>query len=43
MNHPKIYPTKLQAGDEVRVVAPSRSLSIISKELRKLPIVDFLI
>lgn len=28
----KIYPEKLKAGDEVRVIAPSRSLSIISKE-----------
>ena len=30
----KIYPEKLKAGDEVRVVAPSRSMSIISKETR---------
>jgi len=32
----KIYPTKLKAGDEVRVVAPSRSMSIISKEVREI-------
>ena len=31
----KIYPEKLKAGDEVRVIAPSRSMSIISKELRE--------
>jgi len=30
----KIYPKKLQTGDEVRIVAPARSLSIISKEVR---------
>ncbi len=29
-----IYPTKLKKGDEVRVVAPSRSLSIISEDRR---------
>lgn len=28
----KIYPKKLQKGDEVRVIAPSRSISIISAE-----------
>lgn len=28
----KIFPEKLKAGDEVRVIAPARSLSIISKE-----------
>ena len=27
----KIYPNKLTAGDEVRVIAPSRSLKIISQ------------
>ncbi len=32
----KIYPSKLKAGDEIRVVAPSRSLAIISEELRKI-------
>ena len=29
-----VYPNKLQAGDEVRVISPSRSLSIISEETR---------
>ena len=29
-----IYPQKLKTGDEVRVVAPARSMSIISKESR---------
>lgn len=29
-----IYPQKLQAGDEVRVIAPARSLAIISEESR---------
>jgi len=32
----KIYPEKLKAGDEVRVIAPSRSISIISKESREI-------
>jgi len=32
----KIYPTKLKSGDEVRIVAPSRSLAIISEESRKI-------
>ncbi len=32
----KFYPTKLKAGDEVRVVAPVLSLAIISEELRKI-------
>lgn len=36
MNNQKIYPTKLKAGDEVRIVAPSRSLAIISEESRKI-------
>ena len=31
----KRYPSKLKAGDEVRIVAPSRSLAIISKESRE--------
>ena len=31
----KIYPTKLKAGDEVRVIAPARSMSLISKESRE--------
>jgi len=29
------YPSKLKKGDEVRVIAPSRSLSIVSKEIRQ--------
>lgn len=33
---PKIYPNKLSSGDEVRVVAPSRSLGIISPEVRQI-------
>ena len=32
----KIYPEKLKAGDEVRVVAPSRSLAIVSKVNREI-------
>ncbi len=32
----KIIPTKLQPGDEVRVIAPARSLSIISQDLRRI-------
>ncbi len=31
-----IYPSKLKAGDEVRIIAPSRSMGIISKELREI-------
>ena len=31
----KIYPTKLKTGDEIRVIAPSHSLAIITEELRK--------
>jgi len=31
----KIYPSKLKSGDEVRIIAPSRSMSIISKEARE--------
>jgi muramoyltetrapeptide carboxypeptidase LdcA involved in peptidoglycan recycling len=30
----KIFPNKLKVGDEVRVIAPSRSLAIITKENR---------
>ena len=30
----KIYPEKLREGDEVRVIAPSRSLSLIGREVR---------
>lgn len=32
----KIYPVKLKTGDEVRVIAPSRSLAIVSKEYREI-------
>ncbi len=32
----KIFPKKLQAGDEVRIVAPSRSLGIISPQVREI-------
>lgn len=32
MNPSKLYPDKLSHGDEIRVIAPSRSLSIISEE-----------
>ncbi|TSC94004.1 MAG: hypothetical protein CEN87_673 [Parcubacteria group bacterium Licking1014_1] len=32
----KIYPLKLKAGDEVRIIAPSRSLAIVSKECREI-------
>lgn len=32
----KIYPEKLKAGDEVRIIAPSRSFSIVSKECREI-------
>ncbi len=32
----KIFPAKLKKGDEVRIVAPSRSLAIINKETREI-------
>lgn len=32
----KIYPEKLKTGDEVRVIAPARSMSLISKESREI-------
>ena len=32
----KIFPNKLNVGDEVRVIAPARSLAIISKETREI-------
>lgn len=32
----KIFPKKLKIGDEVRVIAPARSLAIISKENREI-------
>jgi len=31
-----IYPEKLDEGDEIRIVAPSRSMAIISKETREI-------
>ncbi|MEI7425117.1 MAG: S66 peptidase family protein [Candidatus Staskawiczbacteria bacterium] len=31
-----MYPAKLKVGDEVRIVAPARSMSIISKEVREI-------
>jgi len=31
-----IFPQKLKAGDEVRVIAPARSMSLISKESREI-------
>jgi len=35
-NMEKIYPQKLRIGDEVRIIAPSRSMAIISKETREI-------
>lgn len=35
-NNQKIFPLKLKSGDEIRIIAPSRSLAIISKELREI-------
>lgn len=32
----KVYPEKLKFGDEVRIIAPSRSIAIISEEARKI-------
>jgi len=32
----KIYPAKLKSGDEVRVIAPAQSMSLISKESREI-------
>lgn len=32
----KIYPEKLKAGDTVRIIAPSRSMGIISEETQKI-------
>ena len=29
----KIYPAKLKAGDEIRIIAPSRSMAILNKEI----------
>lgn len=36
MNNKKIYPAKLIAGDEVRIIAPSCSLALISNEIREI-------
>lgn len=32
----KIFPEKIKKGDEIRIIAPARSLSIISQETRKI-------
>ncbi len=32
----KMYPTKLKTGDEVRIIAPSCSLAIISEDVRQI-------
>ncbi len=32
----KIYPAKLKQGDEVRIIAPSRSMALISQEIREI-------
>jgi len=32
----KIYPEKLKNGDEVRIIAPSRSMAMMSKEIREI-------
>lgn len=32
----KIYPKKLKKGDEVRIIAPSRSIKILSKEIKSI-------
>jgi len=32
----KIYSVKLKVGDEVRIITPSRSLAIVSKEAREI-------
>lgn len=32
----KIYPQKLQAGDEIRIVAPARSMALLSAEVKKI-------
>jgi len=36
-----IVPEKLKAGDEIRVIAPARSLSLISAEVRQIAIDNF--
>ena len=30
----KIFPNKLKKGDEIRIIAPARSLSILSEDLK---------
>ena len=32
----KIYPGKLKKGDEVRIIAPSRSMKILSEEIKNI-------
>jgi muramoyltetrapeptide carboxypeptidase len=32
----KIFPPKLRPGDEVRIIAPSRSIGVVSENLRQL-------
>jgi len=29
----KIYPERLKVGDEIRIIAPSRSMAILNKEI----------
>jgi len=36
MNEIIIFPSKLVAGDEVRIIAPSRSMAIVSENLREI-------
>ncbi|MCK5416809.1 LD-carboxypeptidase [Candidatus Parcubacteria bacterium] len=36
-----MIPQKLKSGDEIRIIAPSRSLSLISKEVREIAIKKF--
>ena len=35
-----LFPNKLKSGDEVRVIAPSKSMGIVSIENRKLALKD---
>ena len=32
----KIYPKKLRKGDQIRVIAPSRSIKILSEEIKNI-------
>lgn len=34
----KVIPSKLSAGDEIRVIAPSRSMKILNEEVIKIAI-----